>query len=246
MNSKFLLILIGSVLAIPQNYNEVFANGNNVASVESKFARRTFAQYNESFEERDNVQESSGLDVGIQYMLNEFGLEEGVDYKITSSHSSDIGVTYIYMTRLIDGLEVSNSHMNLNVRNNGEVSVGGYFNDINSRNRGNSDEGNSNTEEEWGSPVDAIYALFDYLEVDPEMDLAKANPVDDSGVSFVVSNVNAAGGDVTVTKKYAQAENGENQKVWAFEVDLGDHYWSAAVSPSGEVIELNDLVNSYY
>ncbi|KXN73896.1 hypothetical protein CONCODRAFT_3137, partial [Conidiobolus coronatus NRRL 28638] len=84
-----------------------FGNSDKLASVESKFTRRAFVQDDENFaeEEWNNIQESSDLDIGIQYILDEYDLEEEIDYRITSSHSSDIRVTYIYMTRLNDGLE---------------------------------------------------------------------------------------------------------------------------------------------
>ena len=87
MNSKLLLFLAGSLLALPQNYNEIFAISNVLTSVESKLTRRAYAnEHNSPIEEhRREYPWPEEVQANIEdIVLDEFDLEAGIDYKITN------------------------------------------------------------------------------------------------------------------------------------------------------------------
>ncbi|KXN73901.1 hypothetical protein CONCODRAFT_67962 [Conidiobolus coronatus NRRL 28638] len=238
MNSKLLLILLASVLAISQNDNGVAGNKTEVQSTQVSSQKKVCKARNQDSvaQGKDGHSELSGLEAGKKYMLDKFGYKDGIDYKVTISYPSSNGITHIYLTQLINGLEVDNSSMNLNVNSKGEIiSVDGSFiNPVPSKSNG----------EDWGSAVDAVFSLLDHLKVNPEVTKNEVKSINGTdGNTFILSNIKAASGNFTVTKKYIQDKKGETQKAWTFEIDLGDHYWSAAVSPSGKVIKLDDLTD---
>jgi Zn-dependent metalloprotease len=239
MNSKFLLILLASALALPQNDNVVAGSKGEIQSTQASTQKKVCKPRNHDSvaQGKDAHPDSNGLVAGKKYVLDKFGYKDGVDYKVTSSYSSSNGITHIYLAQLINGLEVDNSSMNLNVDSKGDViSVGGSF---------TKPTLSKNNSEDWGSAVCAVFSLFDHLKVNPEVTQNEVKSVNGAdGNTFILSNIKASSGNVTVTKKYIQDEKGETQKAWTFEIDLGDHYWSAAVSPSGKVIKLNDLTDS--
>ncbi|KXN73900.1 hypothetical protein CONCODRAFT_67961 [Conidiobolus coronatus NRRL 28638] len=236
MNSKLLLVLICSLLALPQNYNQIFDNDNNVVNVESKFTRRAIASdYNGSIEDNQYTYPADVFtlrDSIEHFMYVYYGLAIDIDYKVTDYYSLINGLTYIELIQLMNGLEVKYANMTVIIDSDGEiVESEGSFNYIDPPN---------DDDEDWGSPVEAGFSLFEYLNLDHEEDQAVVEVIsNDNNDSFMLTNISANHDSVVATKQYIKREDEELEKAWYFEFGLGEQFISASVSPDGEVVEFS-------
>jgi Zn-dependent metalloprotease len=242
MNSKSLLFLVGSLLALPQNY-EIIGNSNSVASVESKLTRRAYANEHDNTAEK-NVSEyfwSEESEAIIKDILqDEFDLEAGIDYKVTSfkQNPAGDGFSYVELTQLVNGVELKYANIDLKIDSQDKlVSVDDSFEDIDSPN---------DKEQDWGSPIEAAFSLFDYLDLDREEDSSKVDVIaNDSKDTYVITNISDEQVTVVAVREYL-LKDGELKKVWSFELKTGKQFVSASISPSGEIVEIASSIKARY
>ncbi|KXN73897.1 hypothetical protein CONCODRAFT_77146 [Conidiobolus coronatus NRRL 28638] len=243
MNSKLLLVLVGSLLALPQNFNEVFGISSVIANVEHSLNRRAYAnEYGSPAEEhRGEYPWPEEVEAIIEdIVLDEFDLEAGIDYKVTNfkTDPSGDGSKYVELTQLVNGVELKYANIDLKIDNQDKiVSVDDSFEDIKSPN---------DSEQDWGSPVEAAFSLFDYLKLDREDDPANVGViVNDIRDTYVLSNISDEQVTVVATREYIFKDD-ELKKIWSFELKNGKQFVSASISPSGEIVEIASSIRAKY
>jgi Zn-dependent metalloprotease len=243
MNSKLILVLVGSLLALPQSYSEIFGNANTLASVEPKLVRRAYANEHDSTAEKHGSKYPWPEEVEAiveDIVQDEFGLEADIDYKVTNfkQNPAGDGFSYVELTQLVNGVELKYANIDLKIDSQDKiVSVDDAFEDIESPN---------DKEQDWGSPVEAAFSLFDYLELDREEDPSKVGViVNDNKDTYVITNISDEQVTVIAARQYL-LKDGELKKVWFFELKTGKQFVSASISPSGEIVEIASSIKAKY
>ncbi|KAI9281115.1 Fungalysin metallopeptidase-domain-containing protein [Sporodiniella umbellata] len=170
------------------------------------------------------------------------------EFNVVKAYRSDLnGVTHVYLRQKINGLEVFNGNININVDRWGQVvSYGNSFAPHQSQ--------PTPAENQWifslGSPKDiigpgdAIKALMSFVKKGTgQLDLVQLQSFKEGVMMF--ENVPFALSPVELKQGYIQLENGALQLVWDIQYELQDNWYNGHIHAyDGTVLSLFDWVSS--
>ncbi|CAO3671660.1 unnamed protein product [Rhizopus stolonifer] len=165
------------------------------------------------------------------------------DFIVSSAYKSDLnGVTHLYLRQKVNGLEVLNGNMNINVDRWGQViSFGNSFSKKTTT--------VSSLMDQWImrkpiGPDQAIKSLLSFIKKDAgNLNLVQLQSFKEDIMLF--ENVPFAESPVEIKQGYLQLENGDLQLVWDIQYELQDNWYNSQVHAyDGTVIGLIDWVSS--
>ncbi|MFC1498716.1 M36 family metallopeptidase, partial [Verrucomicrobiota bacterium] len=150
------------------------------------------------------------------------------------------GVTHIYLRQRINGLEVANANMNINVARDGSViNLGNSFvPDLKSV---------VNTDEPGMTQMDAVAHAAEHLGLVISEDLVVRQSSDGAGQRQILSNGGISHDDIPVELVYYAKRDGAVVLTWNLRLDLKDdqQYWNMYIdAQSGDVVRKDNLVVS--
>ncbi|CAO3702936.1 unnamed protein product [Rhizopus stolonifer] len=165
------------------------------------------------------------------------------DFEISSAYSSDLNnVIHVYLRQKIDGLEVLNGDMNINVDREGQIiSYGSSFTTL------------KKTPLNWRQfifkrqvirPEEALKSLLAFVHRGSLQDPIESVSSYKDGV-YTFNQVAEAESPVEVKQGYLQLNDGELQLVWNIEYELQDNWYNSQIHAyDGTVLGLVDWVSS--
>jgi len=187
----------------------------------------------------------SPRDVALAFAKKQFKLKEG-DYVVKRAYqTAHSGVTHVYLRQLLQGTEVVNGDMNINVDKAGNIlSYGSSFLPLTQEVLAKSKTwtgGNAR----FVSPTQALKTLAAHLK--QPLDIAAVKEVrpntEGPRPSFKLNGVSFAKGDVVAEQSYVQNDQGVLVATWRVNVPMEENWFDAQVSADGsKVLSLNDWV----
>lgn len=198
-------------------------------------------------------------DVVSGFLAKEFALSQDDFFTKNMYKSHHNKVTHVYLRQIVNGLEVVNADMNLNIDKDGRIiSYGSSFykgkipdkpgTALFQLHRGENPEATGfsgktgaqmrfyrDSEAEFVTPQKALALLFDYLEIPvPTAETMELVVLDSAAATDApivkVTNIPRVKSDIPVKTVYIQVNNGEELKlVWDFEVELEDNWYHAHI-----------------
>nr|AAW31592.1 zinc-dependent metalloprotease [Zoophthora radicans] len=153
------------------------------------------------------------------------------DYIIKNSYTSGHNkVTHIYLRQKVDGKEVYNADINLNVAEDGQIlSYGDSF--YRKPSKGNSlIKNNVKFPENMATATESVESLLDHLKIAKNGPIVEAPQDFDGSEDLKLKNVPGAVQDVKAAQGWIQLENGSLEPVWDFKLELKEDYFHAHVS----------------
>ncbi|KAG1146518.1 hypothetical protein G6F37_003504 [Rhizopus arrhizus] len=193
-------------------------------------------------------QQMSPEEIAIEFAKDQL---TSSDFIIQSSYKSDLnGVTHVYLRQKVNGLEVFNGDININVNRLGQViSFGNSFSkETKLSNKWNPlDQFIFAFNKQIISPTDAILSLMSFVNKDPvspdSLHFIPLNSLDQDVIMF--DNVPFAQSPVEVRQGYIQLEDGQLELVWDIQYELEDNWYNSHVNAhDGSIIGLIDWVSS--
>jgi len=185
------------------------------------------------------------IDIALGYLNSnpaELGLVAGdlngvvVPDQYRTKHN---GLTHIYLRQTVDGVEVINANLSINVASDGRiVNYGGrFFGDLN---------GAVNARAPQLAPEDAIVVAARHvgLPTETEISLVTSEAGRDMGSLYLSPTLSIE--EIPVRLRYFGLDSGELRLVWETRLRLpsGDHWWTVWVdAQSGEALEEVDWVS---
>ncbi|ORE07716.1 hypothetical protein BCV72DRAFT_102182 [Rhizopus microsporus var. microsporus] len=204
-----------------------------------------------------NFQGTKRSELNAEEIAIEFAKRELTtsDFIVQSSYKTDLnGVTHVYLRQIVNGLEVFNGNININVDRSGQIISAGnsfaptkssasFFNQF----IFSSPSSFFNEPKNVIPPQDAILSLVSFVKgghpVDPN-EFVQLNSFKDPDV-MMFENVPYAESPVEVKQGYLQLDNGQLQLVWDIQYELQDNWYNGHVNAyDGTVISLVDWVSS--
>ena len=203
-----------------------------------------------------NFQGTKRSELNAEEIAIEFAKKELTtsDFIVQSSYKTDLnGVTHVYLRQIVNGLEVFNGNININVDRSGQIISAGnsfaptksstsFFNQFIF-----SSSSFFNEPKNVIPPQDAILSLVSFVKgghpVDPN-EFVQLNSFKDPNV-MMFENVPYAESPVEVKQGYLQLDDGQLQLVWDIQYELQDNWYNGHVNAyDGTVISLIDWVSS--
>jgi len=187
----------------------------------------------------------SPRDIALTFAKKQFNLKEG-DYVVKRAYqTTHNGITHVYLRQLMQGTEVANSDMNINVDKQGNIlSYGSTFlpitNDVLSKSK-TWTAGNTR----FVTPTQALKTLADHIKAPLEVGAVKEHAANTEGTrpSYKLEGVSFARDAVTAEQAYVQNAQGVLVATWRINVPMEDNWFDAQVSADGsKVLQLNDWV----
>ncbi|KAL1918893.1 uncharacterized protein VTP21DRAFT_2274 [Calcarisporiella thermophila] len=185
------------------------------------------------------------LKIALKFARNQIASEFVVKNVYQSKHN---GVTHVYLRQLIDGLEVVNGDMNINVDKKGNVISFGnsFYNEKDSKglkNKGENEVKKNPQRNALLTPEKALLTLYDHLglKVEPK-DVNKKGSLKKGKDSTILLNAPYSVAPIPVKPGLIQS-NGGLERVWEIIPELEDNWIQAHVSAeTGQVKAIIDWV----
>ncbi|KAI8638727.1 Fungalysin metallopeptidase-domain-containing protein [Parasitella parasitica] len=165
------------------------------------------------------------------------------EFTVTSAYKSDLnGVTHVYLRQKVNGREVLNGDININVDRFGQViSYGNSF--ARGMSMASGQDATLFAHKDVIDPAEAVLSLMSFV---------KSSLPDPSIVDYLIpdnlimfENVPFALSPVEVRQAYIQQENGDLQLVWDLQYELHDNWYNGHVNAhDGTIVGLIDWVSS--
>jgi len=186
----------------------------------------------------------SPRDTALSFAKKQFNLKEG-DFVVKRAYqTAHNGVTHVYLRQILQGTEVANGDMNINVDKNGNIlSYGSSFLPVNAQVLSKSKTWTAGNAK-FVTPTQALKTLAAHLKVplDTATIKERSSATEGSRPSFKLDGVSFAKGDVVAEQTYVQ-DNGALVATWRINVPMEENWFDAQVSADGsKVLQLNDWV----